>query len=140
MKKCPFCAGEISDNATFCQSCGSYIIATPQPQYTIQRSGFNPDRQARRAKVKKTKQVWLAVALNFFPFVMGLGYIYLGNWKRFLPVFGGQILAPLALQILGAPMKDTAIFLVPLYFGSWIDVYYQAKNYNDKLSKPNLWY
>ena len=52
-------------------------------------------------KQKKAKSPRLAVLLNAFPLIFGIGYIYIGNWTRFLVVFLIQIFSSAPMEMLG---------------------------------------
>jgi len=80
------------------------------------------------------KQPWLAVALNLFPLIMGLGYIYIRKWGRFAAVFGLQLTSLLLFTAIG--LRDlNPVFLVLLWAFSWFDVYNQAKSYNSQTTQ-----
>ena len=84
------------------------------------------------------KRPWLAVLLNCFPLVFGLGYIYLGRWARFLGVFvlGQMFLGSLLRFSLGnllalflGPDAKNLIF-VPFWFWTMYDVWRLTKQHN----------
>ena len=77
------------------------------------------------------KQPWLAVVLNFFPLIMGLGYIYIGMWGRFAVIFGLQLTSLLLFSAIGLRALNQ-VFLVLMWAFSWFDVYNQAKSYNSQ--------
>jgi len=74
------------------------------------------------------KHPWLAALLNAWPIPLGLGYIYLGNWKRFLAVLGLQILLPLLLAYLGLRSLSSYL-LAALWLYSIIDAHNQTKHH-----------
>jgi hypothetical protein len=78
------------------------------------------------------KSPGLATLLNAFPVVLGLGYLYLHLWHRFLFVFGLQIVLGL-LMSRGAPQLGGALTII--WIISMIDAHKQAKA---TLRKPGL--
>lgn len=68
------------------------------------------------------KKTWIAVVLNLFPFIFGLGYIYVGEWGRFLIVFGLQIFS-LPIFVGFGLRQYNVFFLTVLWLFSLIDVY-----------------
>jgi hypothetical protein len=75
------------------------------------------------------KHPWLAALLNAWPIPLGLGYLYVNNWVRFLSTLGLQILTPMLLAFLG--LRDiSSYFLIALWLGTIIDVYNQARHIN----------
>ena len=70
------------------------------------------------------KKPWVAVVLNAIPLVLGLGYLYLGLWQRFLIVFGLQVLIGF-VAARGNP--SVAMGLTVLWLFSMIDAHKQAK-------------
>lgn len=84
-----------------------------------------------------SKKPWLAVALNVFPLVMGLGYIYLGLWKRFAVVFLLQLftLAPMT----GLGLREYNKYLLGLiWLFTLFDAYKQALNFNRMTANHSL--
>jgi len=78
---------------------------------------------------KESKKIWIAVLLNCFPLIMGLGYIYLGNWLRFGVVIFIQLFSLAPMTWLGLRDLNPVLLLV-LWFFTIIDGYYQAKSYS----------
>jgi len=83
-------------------------------------------------KFIKPKRVWLAVILNMFPIVMGLGYIYLGEWGVFAALVGVQYLT----EFVAIPwvLTNRPMIMLPIYIASWVDIYYRTKLRNLKAS------
>ncbi len=84
----------------------------------------------------KPKAVWLAVLLNCFPLVMGLGYIYIGKWLRFAVVFGIQLFSLIPMTAWGLREYNPYLLAI-LWIVSLFDVYSQAKEYNKQLASPS---
>jgi hypothetical protein len=119
MKTCPFCTGENYDDAIFCRHC-QRLLALQAPY----NRPFDP-----QASVEKPKKPWLAVALNLFPLVFGLGFLYLGNGRRFFIMFLLQYLALASIRQYSLT-NPVVILLVLLWLYSLFDAYSQAKIYN----------
>jgi len=79
----------------------------------------------------KPKKVWLAVVLNLFLLVMGLGYIYLGKWKRFLVVLAIQLFSLAPMTWLGLEKYNVGLLAIVWLFTLW-DVNRVAKDYNSR--------
>ena len=75
------------------------------------------------------KKVWLAVLLNLFPLVMGMGYLYLYDVRWFIVVFGIQVLSLIPMTMLGLG-EYNMYFLGILWLFSLIHVAERAKKYN----------
>ena len=72
MKYCPNCGAQLSDNATFCGSCGTRIGAS-QPQFNEQQpkqkmfsmDNFRANREAQKQRMKKMKWWhWALIAIG----------------------------------------------------------------------------
>jgi len=81
----------------------------------------------------KQKKPWLAALLNCFPLIMGLGYIYLGNWGRFGVIICVQLFSLAPMTWLG--LRDlNPLLLLGVWIFSIFDGYSQGKTYNNKVS------
>ena len=70
------------------------------------------------------KKPWIAVLLNAFPVILGLGYLYLGLWRRFLMVFALQTLIGF-VAAKGNPPIATGLTILWLF--SMYDAHRQAR-------------
>jgi len=77
----------------------------------------------------KSKSPGLAVVLNMIPFILGLGYIYIGRWGRFAVVFGLQLFSLIGMSMLGLREYNTFL-LAAVWLISLFDVYALAKARN----------
>jgi len=85
-------------------------------------------------ETSQMKRPWLAVALNLFVLVMGLGYLYIGKWGRFAIVFGLQLTTLFFFTAIGL-RELNKWFLILIWIVSLIDVYNQAESYNVQHAK-----
>jgi hypothetical protein len=114
MKKCPYCAEEIQDEAIVCRYCGRDI---PQKTDLAKNNIVAPQ--------KRYKKPWLAALLNCFPFIFGLGYLYIGKVKRFVIVFLLQLLTLMPMTWLGLRNYNQYLLAI-IWIISIIDVYNQT--------------
>jgi hypothetical protein len=112
---------------TLCLVVAAALLVNPSSRLAF---GFRSVPKVSRVAVRKSPG--LATLLNAFPLVLGLGYLYLALWYRFLFAFGLQI----ALGVLmsrGASQLGFALTF--LWVFTMIDAHRQARA---TLRKPGL--
>ncbi len=88
-------------------------------------------------KAQKTKSIALAVILNATPLVVfGIGYLYIGKWKRFLIVEFLQLIGVILTVAWGVGKFNGTYFVGMLWTASVIDVLIQTVKYNEQNLKP----
>lgn len=114
---CPFCAETIKAEAIICRFCNNKLTE-------------------RTGEVKHPKKPWIAVVLNLFLLIMGLGYLYAGNWKKFVTIFVIQVFSGMPLEMFfgsaGRTMNNGVLIIVWIY--TLIDGPAEVKRYNERLN------
>jgi hypothetical protein len=122
-KICPYCAETIKAAAIVCRYCRRELAESDLKEVRSDNKGGN----------LRKKKVWLAVVLNLFPWIMGLGYIYLRKYGRFAIVFSVQLLFNLMPMIwLGLSEYNTYLLFI-FWIWTLFDVHKQARSYNANL-------
>ena len=89
-------------------------------------------------KPRKARSIALAVILNATPLVIfGIGYLYIGKWKRFLIVEFLQLLGVILTVAWGGGKFNGVYFVGLLWTVSVIDVLIQTANYNEQTPPLN---
>lgn len=123
MKKCPYCAELVQDDAILCRYCKRELSNENKLQVTSETP----------LSTKKEKKPWIAILLNCFPLIMGLGYIYLGNRKRFGTVILIQLFSLAPMTWLGLRYFNP-VLLAGVWIFTIFDGYMQADSYNKQLA------
>ena len=80
------------------------------------------------SKTKKLKSPWLGVLLN----ILGLGYIYSGNWRRFFLFWFINFVVVAGVELLFSESYTWAPRIIVLL--SMIDVYNLIQKYNKQIT------
>lgn len=80
------------------------------------------------------KRPWLAALLNAWPLPLGVGYLYLKRWERFVVSFLGlQIVAMTAVRmLLGNDFLN--LFSAAIWIAVIVDGYLVARRMNQRLA------
>jgi len=82
--------------------------------------------------ISQKKSPTNAFLLNLFPLIMGLGYLYLGKWKRFIAVFGIQLFSLAPMTWLG--LRQYNVYLLGfVWIMTLVDIWSQAKAVNNEI-------
>jgi hypothetical protein len=123
-KKCPYCAEIIRYEAIVCRHCGRDLPPTST-------SAIEAEKQ--NIELRKPKSPTIAVLLNAFPLILGLGSIYIGKWNRFFVIIVLQLFSLLPMTMLGL-REYNAYLLALIWIASMIDIHSQAKIYNEQIT------
>jgi hypothetical protein len=122
-KICPYCAETIKAAAIVCRYCRRDLPNSAHEEMGSNKQGGDP---------RKKKKVWLAVVLNLFVLMMGLGHIFLRKYGRFPIVFSLQLFTLMPMTWLGLSEYNKYLLFI-IWIWNLFDVQKQARSYNASL-------
>lgn len=118
------------------ENAGEYLprqlIDEPERKRDLPTSTNYSNSMEVAIKEKHVKKPWLAVVINLFPLIMGLGYIYVGRPWRFAAVFLLQLFTLMPMEMLGLGEYNKFLLAI-IWIISLLDVYRIAVEWNKHL-------